>query len=467
MGRDRLIRKVTDTIVRHQLLRAGDHVLVAVSGGADSVALLGALDTLRERWSLRLTVWHLDHGLRALESARDREFVEQLAGQLGLAIIVERTRIVPGRNLEARARDVRYRRLEAAARGAGCRRIAVGHTQTDQAETLLLRLLRGAGTRGLGGMAPRRGAIIRPLLECSRDEVLQFLEAHGLGWVEDTSNRDERFTRNRVRHRLLPGLLGFAGPRLPELLARTATLLREDERFLQAVTRRRLGRAGGAPDLDLSLVRGLAPAIRTRALRRWIGAARGSLRGIGWAHIELLERHLESTESGSIALPGGVVRYEAGALRWEVDTGTGVEPFSHDVAIPGRVCRPDLGWELEVSTPAPWAGILPENAWAAVFDRDRLPPGLLVRSARPGDRMRPLGLRGRQKLQDLFVNAKVARSRRGTWPVLAGGSEVLWVPGVARSAMATVGIATTRIVWAGCRFPGAHPAPRRGAVSHA
>jgi len=452
MGRDTLIRKVTDTIVGHDLLRPGDHVLVAVSGGADSVALLAALDALRETWFLRLTVWHLDHGLRALESARDRAFVESLARELGHTIVVERTRIPPGQNLEARARDVRYRMLEEAARGAGCRRIAVGHTQADQAETVLLRLLRGAGARGLGGMAPRRGAVVRPLLECSRQDVLQFLQARNLPWVEDTSNGDERFARNRIRHRLLPTLVAFGGAHLPEMLARTATLLREDERFLDAVARRRLGSARRAPRLSTDRVRRLAPAIRARVLRVWIGATRGSLRGIGWTHIQLLEKHLESTESGSITLPGGVVRYERNTLRWEPRVAARVHPFSHRIAPPGRVSRPDLGWELDVSEAAPWAGVLPKDAWTAVFDRDRLPRGLVVRGARPGDRMRPVGLHGHQKLHDLFVNAKVARSRRCTWPVLAAGTDVLWVPGLARSDTASVGAATTQIVWAGCRF---------------
>jgi tRNA(Ile)-lysidine synthase len=456
MGRDTLIRKVTDTIVEHDLLRPGDHVLVAVSGGADSVALLAALDTLRETWSLRLTVWHLDHGLRGVESARDRGFVEDLAGRLGHAITVEHATIRPGHNLEARARDVRYQMLERAARAAGCRRIAVAHTQTDQAETVALRLLRGAGARGLSAMAPRRGAIIRPLLACSREDVLRFLHARGLSWVEDTSNRDERFTRNRVRRRLLPALAAFGGPRLPEMLARTAALLREDERFLDAVARRRLGRSRRARELPTERVRRLAPAIRARALRLWLASARGSLRGIGWSHIHLLEKHLASTESGTIALPGGVVRYEGGALRWEAGVPARLPPFSHPIALGGRISRPDLGWELDVSGPTRWSGILPADAWTAVFDRHSLPGGLTVRAARPGDRLRPLGLRGHQKLHDIFVNAKVGRSRRSSWPVLAAGDTVLWVPGLARSDTAIVGANTRDIVWAACRFLAGH-----------
>ncbi len=453
MSRDTLIRKVTDAIGAHALVRPGDHVLVAVSGGADSVALLAALDALRAAWSLRLTVWHLDHGLRALESARDRDFVARLAATFGLPIIVERTRIPPGNNLEARARDARYGRLAVAARDAGCRRIAVGHTLTDQAETVLLRLLRGAGTRGLGGMAPRRGAIIRPLLECSREDIVAFLRSRGLSWVEDSSNGDERFARNRVRHRLLPALIALAGDHVPETLARTAVLLRADERFLDAVARRRLGGARRSPQLAVARVRRLAPAIRARALRVWLAAARGSLRGIAWTHLHRLGKHLDSTESGSLALPGGVVRYERGLLRWDAGSEP-TAPFSHSIESPGRVSRPDLGWELDVSAPQPWTGTLPADAWTAVFDRARLPCGLVVREARPGDRMRPIGLGGHQKLHDLFINAKVGRSRRRAWPVLAAGTDVLWVPGLARSEFAAVGAATTHIVRAGCRFFG-------------
>jgi tRNA(Ile)-lysidine synthase len=455
MEGERFVRKVAAEIERHELARPGHHVLVAVSGGADSVALLATLHRLAPRLRLRLTVWHLDHGLRGDAGGRDLAFVVALAKRLGLTVRAERVIVAPGPNLEERARRIRHARMRRAADRAGCTRIALGHTQTDQAETLLLRLFRGAGRRGLAAMAPRRGVIVRPLLGCTREEVRAFLRASGHEWVEDATNRDERFTRNRLRRRIMPALVGEIGARLVGRLARTAAILGEEDRFLDGVAKRRREQARRTPDtLDAPTLGRLPAAIRRRVLRLWLGEVRGDLRGITAAHLHAVERCLGSPESRVLDLPRGRVRVEAGTVRWELPTRppAGVA-FTHALRPGDCVDRKDLGWVLGVGRPRAWrpGTSLPADTWQAVFDADRLPLPLVVRGVRPGDRIRPIGMTGTQKLQDMFVDARVPRSQRGTRPVLVGGEEVLWVPGIKRSAVAAVHGGTTRVVWVACR----------------
>jgi len=450
MRRGAFIRKVAAVIKRHGMAEHGEHILVAVSGGPDSVGLLAVLDALAAQWLFRLTVAHLDHGLRGADGVSDREFVEALAQRLGHPCLTETASIGVGGNLEARAREVRYRFLDRAARLATCGRIALGHTQTDQAETVLLRLLRGAGARGLGGMAPRRGRIIRPLLETSREDILTFLHERHLPWVEDKTNRDERFARNRLRHRLLPALVADAGPTIVAGLARTAELLRVEDDFLDDLARQALGKAPCGHPLEAATVRSVPLAIRRRILRLWLVAARGSFRGISHAHICSLERALEETETTVAAMPGGRVRCEAGFLRWESDAEFVSSEFSTPVTPGAHVIRADLGWKITLSDPEPWTAgqPLPLDRWTAVFDYSRLPPALVLRSVRAGDRIRPMGLGGTQKLQDVFVNAKVPSSARKIVPLLAAGPDVLWVPGLSRSVIAMVTETTTAVVWA-------------------
>ena len=432
------------------MARRGERILVAVSGGPDSVALLGVLDALAPEWALGLTVAHLDHGLRGPDSVHDREFVEAMARRLGYPWLTEKATLRGGGNLEARAREARYRFLERAAKSAACGRIAVGHTQTDQAETVLLHLLRGAGTHGLGGMAPCRGRIIRPLLDIAREEVLVFLQEQGLSWVEDRTNRDERFARNRLRGRLLPALITEAGPGIVAGLARTADLVRADDELLDDLARQALGTAASGNRLEVRALKEICPALRRRVLRLWLSVARGSLRRVSRVHISAIEKALEGTESTLAALPGGAVRCEAGFISWEWDARPILSSFSASVVAGAQVTRADLGWEVSLSDPEPWmAGQpFPRDRWVAVFDFCRLPQPLVLRSARPGDRIHPMGLGGAQKMQDLFVNGKVPRSARTSVPLLAVGDDVLWVPGLSRSVIATVSPATTTVVWA-------------------
>jgi len=303
-------------------------------------------------------------------------------------------------------------------------------------------------------MAPRSGRIIRPLLYTTREEILAFLHERGLRWVEDRSNRDERFARNRVRHRLLFALAAHAGSRIVTGLADTADLLRNEDEVLEEIARQAIDPASSGHRLEVSTLRKMPAAIRRRVLRLWLAKERGSLRGVSRAHLRMLERAIEMTESRLVALPRGSARCEGGFLGWEPERVSAPASFCMEFSPGKTVRRPDLGWEISLSPPESWVTgrALPPDRWTAVFDAGQLPCKLVVRSVRPGDRLRPLGLGGTQKLQDVLVNAKVPRSERPGLPLLAAETDVLWVPGLSRSVTATLAPATTVVVWARFRL---------------
>jgi tRNA(Ile)-lysidine synthase len=308
---------------RLALPSGGERALVAVSGGADSVALLLALDELLgiERLSLSLTVAHLDHGLRAA-SGDDARWVEALARRLGYEFELERARVKERAdeardNLEQAARRARYDFLSRVSARLDCRAVLTAHTMDDQAETVILRLLRGSGAGGLGGMEPVRifdaqaGTLLaRPLLSWARRaETVGYCRARGMEFRSDEMNEDETFARVRVRRRLLPLMQGF-NARVVEALARTAELLREDARALDiqaAVLLEEARKASAAQDgLSIEVLAGAPASLRRRALRLWLKASRGDLRRLEMVHLAAVERLLSGERGGRVAeLPGG------------------------------------------------------------------------------------------------------------------------------------------------------------------
>ncbi|MCK6554634.1 tRNA lysidine(34) synthetase TilS [Candidatus Binatia bacterium] len=322
MGRradERFLGVVGRTLARHGMVAPGDRVLVAVSGGADSVALLGALAAMAPRLEVTLHAAHLHHGVRGAEADRDAAVAATVAERCGVSFTVERATDLPaGANFEARARARRYAFLRRVARIEGCARVATGHTRDDQAETLLMRLVRGAGRRGLGGMEPvRDGWLIRPLLACSRGDVLAFLAARGLPWCEDASNDDRHFLRNRVRHEVLP-LLRALNPSIDAVLAATAGVLATEDRWLDDVVESRVPLGGSLPVAGMA---GLPLALRVRVVRLWLRRQRGHLRGLGRVHLEdMAALAVGSRGRALVPVPGGgAVERRSGALRFRSD----------------------------------------------------------------------------------------------------------------------------------------------------
>lgn len=318
------IVRLCEAISAHQLLASGSRAVVGVSGGADSVALLHALAALAPQRRWRLLAVHVDHQLRD-GSGEDARFVQQLAERLGVPSAVERRDVTAacragGWSLEDGARRLRHEALRDAARRFSASAIALAHTADDQAETVLLRLLRGTGLTGLAAMAPKRVwgdvAVIRPLLGISRGEVVAYLESAGMRWREDPSNTDRRFARNKVRHELLPALEAF-NPSICDALRQLADQSRADSDFLDAQAKRHRSRVlkpsgPGRVRVRLSVLRRLAPALQRQLIRDAVELAQGDLTGFEFRHWRQIERLLAPQARGTAHLPDGLRLTRAG-----------------------------------------------------------------------------------------------------------------------------------------------------------
>ncbi len=423
----------------------GTRVLVAISGGPDSVALMYVLRELQPAGGFRLVgLAHFNHQLRAAESDADEAFCRALAETIDVPFLSE-SGDVPAASrewktsLEDAGRRLRYAFLERAREQIGADLIAVAHTRDDQAETFVLRLLRGAGARGLGSMRARRGAIIRPLLHVGREELHGWLASQNVAYRTDESNADLSFPRNRVRHDVLPAMERVA-PGASESIARAAHVAADDEDFLEAraieaVPAVVLSEEGGALRLDRTRLAGLHPAIARRVLRHALGrVAKG--RFMALRHIDAVR----SLTSGTLDLPGASASAEPGLLVLAPATGrrprSEAEPnvFRYPLSIPGEALIPESGVGISAEivigraagTEKPMDGVVVAAA-ALELDRSR---GLFVRNRLPGDRLRPFGMTGTRKLQDYLVDRKVPRAERDRLPLVVDGSDrIVWVVG--------------------------------------
>ena len=430
---------VQDTLRRHAMLAGGETVLVAVSGGADSTALLYLLTRLAPASHLRLHGLHVDHGLRE-GSAREAEAVQGLARRLGVPIDVARVSVSQQGSLEAAARVARYAALEAHADRLGARRIAVGHTADDQAETVLMRLLEGAGVRGLAAIPPVRGRIIRPLIAVRRAALVALLEEAGLGWIEDPSNVDLKFVRNRIRHELLPMLAAAHDADLVGALTRVAGRARETIDALERMGALELARLVREEDDALILPRGplaaLPRPVATEVLRQAAArlGSRAPLRA--WAH-RRLARALANPPPRRPVRVGGVAIEVSGSLV-RVGRARGASLPARPIPVPGVVALPEVGLRLEALL-APAAGYdVPREPGRVAFDAERLAGPLTVRSRRRGDRFLPFGRDHERRLKTLLIDAKVPRWERDRLPLVEAGGSIVWVGGLRRGAQAPI-----------------------------
>ncbi len=432
----------------------GSRILVGLSGGPDSVALLALL---RDSADLEIGAAHLDHGLRGAESDRDAAFVRALCSDLGVPLRLRSLAVglldPTGPDLEARARGERLSFLEESRREGPYDYIALGHHRDDQAETVLMALFRGSGPPGLAGIPPRRGRIVRPLLGLGRADLLEYLEAVGLDFVEDSTNVELDATRNRIRLDLIPRIERDYNPRIVNLLARTADLLAEEDRYLDKLAARllrsesryigfgddpgprRIALGNGFFDQPKALVR--------RALRLAYRLVRGSLVDLTFDHVEGLLEPAAVPGGSGLSLPGGIrARNVAGeVIIEEALEGTSRLRHPHAVLpVPGVLILP-RGIRIEARILGEGAsrsvldavtdGRVPLLVSHAFIDYNKVDLPIQVRSWRPGDRMRPLGMSGHRKIQDIFVDEKVPRNVRSHVPlVLDRDHRVLWVSGI-------------------------------------
>jgi tRNA(Ile)-lysidine synthase len=441
-----LVHAAERTIRRHAMLAGGETVVIGVSGGADSVALLRVLIDLAPVLRLRLHVVHVDHGLRP-DSPRDAEFVQALGARLGVPVDVVGVSVAAG-SVEAAARAARHAALEAAADRVGAARIALGHTADDQAETLMMRVLEGTGVRGLAGIPPVRGRLIRPLLESRHRDAVAALTAAGVPWLEDPSNRDPRFFRNRVRHALLPRLTEETGGDLVARLGRLARRAREAVDALDRLAAAELSRLGredddGALVLSRSALAALPRPVAAEVLRAAAASlgSRAPLRA--WGHRGLRRILADAQPRRAFRLGGVVLEVSGDRVRVGGTRAAALTP--RELAVPGRVELPEIGRALEAVVVPAEDYAVPRGRDRVAFDAAGLPPRLLVRARRRGDHFRPFG-GGDRRLKSFLIDAKVPRWDRDRLPLVDAGRDIVWVAGVRRGAAAPITPRTGTVV---------------------
>jgi tRNA(Ile)-lysidine synthase len=432
--------RVRKTIQQFGMLSGGEHVLVAVSGGPDSVALLVCLHKLAPELSLTLTVAHLNHGIRGTEAVADEEFVRRLSSGLNLPYLSESVNIKglaesEKRNLEELAREKRYEFLKQTARKTGAGKIAVGHTLSDQAETALFRFIRGSGIEGLSAIHPViHGIVIRPLIECPRKSILEYLEFKKIDYREDSTNKNLRYSRNRLRHVVIPILEQHFNPQLIPTLAREASLARETWSFVESHAKDLFAevhsRKGDAISLKLNDIGKLHPVMQKEVVRLAIRECLGSLRGIGGVHIANILSLLNSDQSGAmIQLPhGGTVLRQFGEILILKIPFLEETAFKYVLKIPGSCSVPEAQAQFSATLcPTPDLQTMRTTCSSqAFFEATSLPDQLVIRSRKPGDRY---GGQEHRKVKKMLIDGKIPVSMRSSLPMVVYGDKVIWVPG--------------------------------------
>ncbi|MGH9375314.1 MAG: tRNA lysidine(34) synthetase TilS [Terriglobia bacterium] len=434
-------------MLRARLFVPGERVGAAVSGGPDSILLLDFLKQFARKHGLVLSVVHLNHCLRGADSDADQKFVSEAAARLDLPFIGEQADVgraarAKGRNVEAAARELRYRFFFSLVHQNRLDKVATAHTANDQAETILLRLIRGSGSRGLAGIYPvLEEKIVRPFLSLTRPEIEAEVERRGLAFRIDKSNFDPRFTRNRVRQQLLPMIEREFNPAVIAVLNEFARRCREDEDYLEQQAREAAGpwriRQGSEERIPVRPLAQFPPAIQRRILRQMMTAARGNIRGITALHVEAARDLAIHGQSGkSLVLPGNLeARRE---FEWLIlssrplRTGQAVS-HGYSVAIepPSAVSLPQVGLKLTFRLVENVTCAGSEKSYnyreASCIDYDKLSGPLILRNWRAGDTYALSTTRKPHRLKELLLTHKISISRRRLWPVLLSGAEIVWV----------------------------------------
>jgi tRNA(Ile)-lysidine synthase len=430
-------------IENNRLFGPGSRIIVGVSGGPDSMALFSILNELRRSWSLEIIALYCHHGLRR---AADQEvdFVRHWAGVWGCSFSTSKVDVQSFQqenksSLQEAARELRYGVFRSFLVKQKADRVALAHTANDQAEEVLIGLIRGAGLGGLAGIPVQRESFIRPLLATYRPEILTYLAERNIPYLEDESNKDRRFLRARVRHQLLPELGKFS-PNIITQLNRTAALLGKDEAFLQEKTKRIMARVqvsqeGGVQFSRKGLIK-LPQAILSRLFQKALFQVKGDLRLIGSVHLlSLINAVCGPSIQGRLDLPGGV------QASWDRDRiilqpAVSISPhpilFSGQVDGPGKIYIREIGAEISFER----VRIDPQTArktfdrQQALVDWEKIRWPLVVRNIQAGDRFRPLGLRGAKKVNRFFMDKKIPRSQRDRIPLIISGGEIVWIAGL-------------------------------------
>ncbi len=432
----KIIDKAVKTIKKHSMINKGDTILIGLSGGPDSVCLTAILDKLRHNFNISLHALYVNHEIRPEESKKEESFCNALCKKLDVTFHT-RSVDVKGfasknrRNIQETARELRYEIMEEIADDINASRIAVGHNADDQAETIIMRLVRGSGRRGLSGILPARGMIIRPLIEIERSMIEQFLKDElGQDFLLDSSNLNEDYLRNWIRLNVMHEIKKH-NPSIVRDLSRTADILREEDNYLEIIVTKTLMRlisrkSDSSIELFLSPMETLEKSLLRRVLRRAIDATSG-LRGISYVHVEDIIELITNGKSGDrIIMPKGLraIRNYA-TLQLTLDVpGSFTE---HILSVPGEIIIQEQGMIIEAEIIN--EEIESDGRSTALFDLQALSLPLNIRPRQKGDFFYPRGLGKKKKLQDFFVDEKVPRDLRNAVPIVLSGNDIIWIAG--------------------------------------
>jgi tRNA(Ile)-lysidine synthase len=451
-----ILDKIVKTIKRNGMITEGDKVCVAVSGGPDSIALLHYLSNLKDRLNITLSVQHINHMLRGVESDADERFVSETADKLSIPFVVTRIdvkkyRSAAGGSIQSSARELRYRTFGRLIEKGEADRVALAHTADDSAETVLMNLLRGSGHQGLSGIpAVREGLFIRPMIDVWKKDILKSLSKNSIHFRIDRSNEDTKYLRNRVRLELVPYLEKNYNPEITAALNRTASLSGDVLKFIGKIASEELDKSvvkegRGEAVLDINLVAKLDPALQRELLRQAIEKVKGFSRGIFYRNIEDLRSLILSDSSGELNLPGLVCVKSGEKLMLHTGRET-ASPYSYRFRGEGDVVIDEAGCVVHIEEVESGRVEFDSSCMEVFVDADALPGDTVFRNRKDGDRFRPLGGGGSQKLKDFFVNNKVARWERDKLPLLASGSDILWIPGMRLSENIKLQTGTKRFI---------------------
>ncbi|OGP66385.1 MAG: tRNA lysidine(34) synthetase TilS [Deltaproteobacteria bacterium RBG_16_44_11] len=433
-----MINKVKETIEKYNLLNRGDKVIVALSGGSDSVALLVALVRIAPQMDLSLIVAHINHNLRGEESDEDEKFCRDLSRNLGLVFVSEKmnkTGSPKGLSPEDYYRRQRYLFLNKVAKDNQAEKIALGHHLQDQAETVLLNLLRGSALEGLKGILPRRdGKFIRPLIEVSRKQIINFLNKSGIAYRQDSSNENNKYLRNKIRRNLIPYLKKEFNPRVEENLAKMAQILRQEDEFVRqhvfsAMESSYIQRQPDRISLNIQYISKLHQAIRFRLFKALLESLNPEKNGFSSIHIKSLEKLARDQESGKrISLPFSIVasREYDNLILERKNIRTPKIKYAYEMSVPCSVwvSEKNISVRLQIVT----RDYIDFKSNIKVYmDLDKIRKPLILRNRREGDWFDPLGMPGRQKIKALFIDRKIPRDERDRVMLIADGLSVVWI----------------------------------------
>ncbi|QUH25361.1 tRNA lysidine(34) synthetase TilS [Serpentinicella alkaliphila] len=455
-----MINKVKETIFKEELIQLGDKIIVGISGGPDSVCLLHLLWYLQEEYKITVYGAHLNHNFRGIESQLDAHYVSKLCEEFNIICFIKSVDVaqvasIKGISFEEAGRLQRYQFFEEISEKVGANKIAVAHNLNDQAETILMRFLRGTGLEGLTAIPYNRGKIIRPLLNITRAEIEEYCSINNLSPRIDKTNLEPIYHRNKIRLELMPYLMENYNPNIIDTLARTSEILKKDNSYIEAKAREmykeiKLRETENRIELSIVGINKLHESLKARVLRFATEDLVGKKDVLEYKHINSV---LELLENGQTAkkrtLPMGIiVRISYERLIFSVISDFEYDKdFIYELQVNSLEYIEEIDQEIRISlVDKQEINDISRDKYIKCFDYDKVNNRLNIRNRRDGDRFWPLGLTGSKKLKDFFIDLKIDREERDLVPLLCDGDEIMWVVGYRMSEAYKVSSETTRVL---------------------